>query len=167
MLLVCVVAIVNEHEYKTERAPIHLETYGAGPCIAVALIFQNRGFLFHTPFLHFDEDSIVEPFLDDVETFIPLDQRSSISPVIVGGSFENIFVKGLDIDDMNKMTADCRIDVQQLSLATNFGEPRIRWGRPNESQTLRCDSLNQLVYWDTNFTRPKRGHTVHHRPFKF
>jgi hypothetical protein len=158
---------VNQHEYKTIIAPNELETCGVGPCIAVAIIFQNRGFLFHTPHLYFDEDSIVEPFLQDVHSFISTTKRKMILPVIVGGSFETTKVRGVDIADINEMTADCRIDVQQLLLVAGFGEPRIRWGRPNESQNLRCDLGKALVHWSTDYIAPKRRPTVHHRPLVF
>lgn len=158
---------VDQHEYKTTIAPNELETYGVGPCIAVAIIFQNRGFLFHTPYLDFDEDSIVEPFLADVASCISTTKRKMISPIIVGGSFETMKVRGVDIAGVNEMTADCRIDVQQLLLAAGFAEPRIRWGRPSESQNLRCDLGKALVHWSTDYIAPKRRPTVHHSPLVF
>jgi hypothetical protein len=138
---------VDPSEFGTEAAPEDLETHGLGPCIGVAIIYKQRGFLLHSPHVIVERISVVDPFLASLKTRIPERERRRIRPLLAGGSSQGIFGEKGDPEVL-----ECRREIARLLVDIGFPNLREIWAGHFEVHDLYLDLTKQIIRLGTRDT---------------
>lgn len=125
------------HDFKV-NVDQNLDTCGIGPCIGIAVFFDGRGSLLHSP-----DPRITAgiEFFAGLEGAIPALKRAEIRPVVCGGKL------GKDIRGGAKEAKRVKQWVGEKLAQLGFGEPHFRWCPANEfaAQELSVDVTKGVV----------------------
>lgn len=117
-----------------------VETQGLGPCIGVAIVFNNRVSMTHQSGPHATDE--LDGFLDEVCQRISFSDRQKIRPIVAGG-----LLPGGKIS----VGKDRKYVLSKLEEA-GFGEPQIAWCPDNaESQSIVIDTHLGTAIVETDY----------------
>lgn len=118
---------VEQDKYVVDQDEDVVETCGLGPCIGVAIIYQDRVSLIHT------SGAIEVPdfrrFCEEVADVIPPEARAYIRPIVAGGEFEYP-------PEHSERKRDFVIATLQ---DMGFGSPQTEWCPKHHTQTIFVD----------------------------
>lgn len=134
---------IDQQEFGTATAPAEMETTGLGPCIGVAIVYRQRGFILHAAHVIIEREHLTDPFFRLLDTHIPPAERSTIAPVVAGGCLESY---GTDEDEeLQEDTRECRRHIVERLAGAGFAEPRVRWGEPDDIHSIFLDLHKQVA----------------------
>jgi hypothetical protein len=139
---------VEMHEFGIAEAPEQMETTGLGPCIGVAIIHAQYGFVLHSPDLIMEYSSVTEPFFAALDARIPKSCRSGIVPVIAGGCLDTYIGTAQD-QEAHESTLASRAEVLKKLAEAGFSKPNVRWAEPHEIHSLFLDIEKRIIFRET------------------
>lgn len=131
---------VEMHEWQTVVSPEPLETTGLYCCIGVAVIYQGRGFMLHSPDIIVEQEEVIDPFFEAIERYIPLPSRSTTIPIVGGGHIDPT-----DAAEIQESTHACRSLLESKLKHAGFLLSGIRWAKRHQSHSLYIDTVRQRI----------------------
>jgi hypothetical protein len=130
-------------EVKMDKAntavyPDILFSEGFGPCVGVAVINGNRGFLLHSanPYVpdgSKDKMSEVDSFLKDLDKYLPCRaERKKLKPLLFGAVIEKLFDDPKADAPVHEGILQSRQNIREILRTAGFETFREHWAKPNE-----------------------------------